>query len=295
MTQFGYRTLGFGSGGGPIFDGYYLIVGGGGAGANNQYHGGGGGAGGMRSNYGGTAIGLRPGAVYTVSVGAGGTIDTPGGQGANSAGVDSSIIGSGVSLTSTGGGFGGCYYRGGSTYDGGDGGSGGGAGAGGDGIAAAGAGNTPSTDPSQGEDGGERTDTSSKSDPGCGGGGKGEAVGDNVSSGGDGEANTITGSSVTYAGGGGGSRYPSGSSTGGSGGGGAGSSSNGSPGTDGLGGGGGGSGESGGSANGVGGDGVVIIRLATADYTGTTTGSPTVTEDGSDTIMKWTGDGSYTA
>jgi hypothetical protein len=35
--------------------------------------------------------------------------------------------------------------------------------------------------------------------------------------------------------------------------------------------------------------------MATADYSGTTTGSPTVTTSGSDTILKYTGDGSYTA
>jgi hypothetical protein len=35
--------------------------------------------------------------------------------------------------------------------------------------------------------------------------------------------------------------------------------------------------------------------MATADYTGTVTGSPTVTTDGSDTIVKFTGDGSYSS
>jgi hypothetical protein len=35
--------------------------------------------------------------------------------------------------------------------------------------------------------------------------------------------------------------------------------------------------------------------MATADYSGTTTGSPTVSQSGSDTILKYTGDGSYTA
>jgi hypothetical protein len=286
----------------PPSDGYYLIVGGGGAGGNNQYHGGGGGAGGLRENYGGTAIDLGQGAVYTVSVGAGGTIPSPGSQGINNSGEASSIIGSGVSLTSAGGGFGGSNYRlaGGSgdpgaTRDGGDGGSGGGAGAGGDGIGAAGAGDTPSTSPSQGEPGGARTGDISASTPGCGGGGKGEAVTTNSGDGGDGEANSITGASVTYAGGGGGSQYPGGTTSGGSGGGGAGSSGDGQAGTNGLGGGGGSSERNGSSAGGIGGNGVVFIRLATADYTGTTTGSPTVTTDGTDTIIKWTGDGTYTA
>ena len=40
--------------------------------------------------------------------------------------------------------------------------------------------------------------------------------------------------------------------------------------------------------------GVVILRMPTADYSGTTTGSPTVATDGSDTILKFTGSGSYT-
>jgi hypothetical protein len=35
--------------------------------------------------------------------------------------------------------------------------------------------------------------------------------------------------------------------------------------------------------------------VPTADYSGTTTGSPTVTTDGTDTIMTFTASGSYTA
>ena len=45
-----------------------------------------------------------------------------------------------------------------------------------------------------------------------------------------------------------------------------------------------------------GGSGVVILSVPTANYTGTTTGSPTVTTSGSNTIIKWTsGSGTYTA
>ena len=44
-----------------------------------------------------------------------------------------------------------------------------------------------------------------------------------------------------------------------------------------------------------GGSGVVILRMLTTDYTGTTTGSPTVTTDGSYKVVKFTGDGTYTA
>ena len=46
---------------------------------------------------------------------------------------------------------------------------------------------------------------------------------------------------------------------------------------------------------GNGGSGVVILRMATSTYTSTTTGSPTVSTDGSDTILLFTGSGSYTA
>ena len=44
-----------------------------------------------------------------------------------------------------------------------------------------------------------------------------------------------------------------------------------------------------------GGSGVVILRMPTANYSGTTTGSPTVSTDGTDTILTFTGSGSYTA
>ena len=45
---------------------------------------------------------------------------------------------------------------------------------------------------------------------------------------------------------------------------------------------------------GTGGKGVVILRLLTADYSGTTSGSPTVTTDGLYKVLKFTGTGSYT-
>ena len=44
----------------------------------------------------------------------------------------------------------------------------------------------------------------------------------------------------------------------------------------------------------IGGSGVVILRMLTANYSGTSTGSPTVTTSGSDTILTFTGSGSYT-
>ena len=39
--------------------------------------------------------------------------------------------------------------------------------------------------------------------------------------------------------------------------------------------------------------GVVILKIPTADYSGVTTGSPTVTTSGTDTIVKFTGSGSF--
>ena len=49
------------------------------------------------------------------------------------------------------------------------------------------------------------------------------------------------------------------------------------------------------ATGGVGGSGVVIIRILTVNYTGTTTGSPTVTTDGDYKVIKFTVTGSYTA
>jgi hypothetical protein len=48
-------------------------------------------------------------------------------------------------------------------------------------------------------------------------------------------------------------------------------------------------------AGGTGGSGVVIISIPTANYTAATTGSPIVTTNGSNTIIKFTASGSYTA
>ena len=46
---------------------------------------------------------------------------------------------------------------------------------------------------------------------------------------------------------------------------------------------------------GAGGSGVVILKIPTANYTGTVTGSPTVTTSGDYRIVKFTGTGNYTA
>jgi hypothetical protein len=44
-----------------------------------------------------------------------------------------------------------------------------------------------------------------------------------------------------------------------------------------------------------GGSGVVILSVPTVSYSGTTTGSPTVTTTGTRTILTFTSSGSYTA
>ena len=43
------------------------------------------------------------------------------------------------------------------------------------------------------------------------------------------------------------------------------------------------------------GSGVVILRIPTASYSGTTTGSPSASTDGADTILVYNSSGSYTA
>ena len=271
----------------------YLIVAGGGAGGeattSGGYGRGGGGAGGYLTNFGGSALVLTPSTVYTVTVGAGGAIQTDqsGGDGG-----DSILSGSDITdVTATGGGGGGGQ----DSYEAGrDGGS-----AGGGGYNSA-SGGTATPSPAQGNDGGTATAGS-----GAGGGGAGAVGGNSAGTdggdGGNGTANSITGASVTYAGGGGGGGNVKGD--GGTGGGGDGFNDSGgqiaaTAGTDNLGGGGGGAAYSsatgGKEVAGAGGKGVVILRVLTADYSGTTTGSPTVTTDGSHTVIKFTDSGSYT-
>lgn len=265
---------------------YLVVAAGGGGGGDN---GGGGGAGGYRANA-SKDFQLIAGTTYTITVGTGGlgghNDPVPGGSGnpqGNSGG--NSIF---STITSAGGGGGAS-----SSNNGVDGGSGGGGGQGG----TAGSGNVPSVSPSQGNPGAN----GGGSGTGTGGGGGGANASGSGTSGGNGTANSITGSSVTYAGGGGGGEDQAASGNagpGGSGGGGNGSNSgNGTPGTDGLGGGGGGGEQNGAAIGGQGGDGIVILRMLDSDYSGTTTGTPTVTTGvgGTDTVIQWTSSGSYTA
>lgn len=267
------------------YDIEFLVVAGGGAGGGG-FHGGGGGAGGYRTSTQTAFIGNA----ITVTVGAGGT-GVNGATGNN--GNNSSISGTGLTtITSIGGGGGGTFS---SSGDPGDGGSGGARGNDNKGFSV-GLGTS-----GQGNNGGN---ISGYGSPYAGGGGGGAgAVGSNGGStggnGGTGTANSITGSSVTYAGGGGGSIYIGTSiGTGGAGGGGNGSYNGSTPqaGTANTGGGGGGR-ASGTEATkgGNGGSGVVILKVPTANYSGTTTGSPTVTTSGDYKILKFTSSGSYTA
>lgn len=265
----------------------FLVVAGGGSGGWN--YGGGGGAGGFISN---TTTTLASGTTYTVTVGAGGPVDSGGGGSA----ANSSITGGslGTALTAIYGGIG----TGTNSHGAGNGGSGGGGG-GGNGLG-------PGTGTAgQGNNGGA---AGSGNSDGSGGGGAG-AVGQIApgstpytqgGNGGIGIASSITGSSVYYAGGGGGGSYLTGiGGSGGSGGGatgGSGTAGAGGNATVNTGGGGGGGGGGGaGGKGGAGGSGVVIMSIPTSAYTGTYTGSPTITTSGIYTILKFTGNGSYTA
>lgn len=261
------------------YSGSYLIVAGGGGGGGQE--GGGAGAGGMLTGT-QTFVG---GTTYSFTVGGGGA----GAVGQGTTGSNSTAF----SLTALGGGGGGS----GSGAAAGNGGSGGGAG-GYSNPTAKGLGTA-----GQGNNGGNGDAAPNYGGGGGGGaGGVGQAAGGSVGgNGGVGLQSSITGTATYYAGGGGGGIYSSGSGgTGGSGGGangGNGGSGTYAPsGTANTGGGGGGGGNIGGfQSGGTGGSGVIIISVPTADYSGNTTGSPTVTTSGSNTILKFTSSGSYTA
>ena len=277
----------------PISSGYmgYLVVAGGGGGGQDR--GGGGGAGGLRTTYGTLSGGgasaesdltLAAG-TYTITVGSGGTPNAYNSTTTNGA---DSVLGS---ITSLGGGGG---SGGGTAPTGADGGSGGGGGTnntetGGSGTANQGfAGGT--ADGTDGGGGGGATAVGTKGD---GNGTPSSGIGGN---GGNGLNVSITDVGVTYAGGGGaGSSGTAG--TAGTGGGGNGCGGNSSctatSGTANTGGGGGGNGGGGGGSGGNGGSGIVVLRLNTSDYSGTTTGSPTVTTNGDYTVLTYTGSGTY--
>ena len=259
---------------------YLVAAGGGSAGFSRA---GGGGAGGLVS---GTAS-FTGGAVYTIAVGGGGPTSIA--PGVATAGTNSSLSGTGIStVTANGGGVGGDAQSG-----GGGGGCGGGASSNGGGTLSGGTG-------SQGFKGGDNS--SGTSYGGAGGGGMG-AAGVNCGSsagtnGGIGITSSITGTSTYYCGGGGGGSNGGTTGSGGLGGGGNGAAAldgAGNPGTANTGGGGGGGRNNTIPTNGgAGGSGVVILSVPSSAYSGTTTGSPTVTTSGSNTILKFTGNGTYT-
>ena len=283
----------------------YLVVAGGASGGGTLQWGGGGGAGGFRTSFGTTSGGgsssesditLAAG-TYTVTIGAGGAAQTTNDIAGNN-GSDSLIAKSGLTtITSIAGGKGAGRFTGTLNTDpAGIGGSGGG-----------GIGNTNMSSnigaagtANQGYAGGSGGGNSNQA-LGGGGGGAG-SVGQNGAndSGGNGGSSlniNITGSTVAYAGGGGAGTYSS-SNQGSGGGAGAGSGGRGdgvSPTTGGsatanTGSGGGGGGV---ASTGAGGSGVVILRLRTTDYSGSTTGSPTVTTVGTETVLTFTGSGTY--
>jgi len=286
----------------------FLVIAGGGGGSG-AYYAGGGGAGGYRNSYnsessgGGasaeTSLIFEPSIVYTITVGAGGA----GGQtNVGSQGSSSSISGSNITTISTvGGGYGG--HSAANSSNGGDGGSGGGGGS--DSFDTLGGSGTSN----QGYDGAIGQLGGAAGSPG-GGGGAGQvgqtgtpSPGSYVTvggSGGNGVASTITGSSVYRAGGGGAGSYEGTKGSGGLGGGGAGardlSSEQAQSGTANTGGGGGGACHNRNSTinGGSGGSGVVILRMPTAEFSGTYTGTPSISNSGSDTILVFNSSGSYT-
>lgn len=258
----------------------YLAIGGGSGGGANIGSGGGGGGGGdaVYNTY-----STLPGVVYTVTLGSGGAAGAVGNATTLSAtGLGTITAAGGTCITTysstvgTNGGNSGQIINGVSTsYTGGT---------------------TAGTNSALNVVGGGGAGSAANGGNGTAGGASG--------AGGNGYASTITGSNLNYGGGGSGGASGGGSCSiapGGAGGGGAGQLGTGGTavaGTVNTGGGGGGAGGQYNVAAGTsaaGGSGVVIISVPTANYTGITTGSPTVTTNGSNTVMKFTTSGSYTA
>lgn len=254
--------------------------GGGGGGSANTTAGAGGGAGGFVYQTGQNISNL---AAYTITVGSGGAGGAA--QAAGTIGNASSMLGTGISITTDGGGAGA------TTATGGNGASGGG------GVATGNAGGTGEA--GQGHNGGAGASTGQ-----AGGGGGAGAVGTAASAagsaGGAGSANSISGASVTYAGGGGSGATSGAGGAGGTGGGGAGSANGTNPpggnaATANTGGGGGGAGLANAGSNaggGSGGSGIVIISIPTGIVTSAIGGTHT-TSGGRD-IWTFTSSGTWT-
>jgi hypothetical protein len=252
----------------------YLVIAGGGGGGYNAA--GGGGGGGYRSSVVGESSGggasaesqitLTGGTVYTVTIGAGGTV--VGGSGTSTNGGNSVFS----SITSIGGGGAGSNTSIESGGPGANGGSGGGA--------AGGFGATSGT-VGQGYGGGSSAKVNGSYTIGGGGGGAAAAGGNATSTacgnGGNGVTSSITGSAIARAGGGGAKGFKSGGSP--------------APGSNGSGGGGDANTGGGGFGDVNGGSGVVIIR-----YQGVQRGTGgTITSSSGYTIHTFTSSGSYTA
>jgi hypothetical protein len=259
------------------------IAGGASGGIENARSGGGGGAGGLRTSFGTTSGGgasaesniTLASETYTITIGAGGASSSSSPSAGNDGSLSSIAAPSITTISSVGGGGGGAPGTGRTGGSGGGGAHGGNAG---------GSGTT-----NQGFAGG--TGTGESPYAGAGGGGAG-AVGGGSSAGsagagGNGVEVSITGVATFYAGGGGGGGNAD--AAGGTGGGGHGATGTANAGTTNTGSGGGGAQ----TTSGAGGSGVVILRLRTSEYSGTTTGSPTVTTVGDETVLKFTGSGTY--
>lgn len=291
------------------YDIEYLMIGGGGGGCTSYAWAGGagGGAGGYLTA---TGFTIDDATTYTITVGAGSpqaADDAIGSQGSST---------TFSTLTAYGGGRGKGYFgnataTGGATTS---------PASAGELTATIGSGGGKSTETRDGGEGPNYTWNSTQGNSGgasadyaqCGGGGAGAAAvnrsytnaptGEN---GGNGLASSITGSSITRAGGGGGGGAPgygtAANTSGGSGGGGIGGGEevDGGAGTVNTGsGGGGGSGNNGGATNrynngGAGGSGLVVLKIPTVSYSGVTTGSPTISTSGSNTILIYNGTGTY--
>ena len=300
MTQFGYRTLGFGSGviPGVPYNIDILVVGGGASGGGGDA-GGGGGAGGLIYK---TSHEITSRITYNVVIGAGGVgVDDTGGN----QGVDTTWTGKTVEFTAKGGGSGG---RNGATNNAGegayDGGSGGGDGYGGGyngGNAPQGGSETQTGQSGDsgtygfGNDGGTgRTHTPGPGwvyNPAGGGGAGGVGADCSHNSNVSGSGGTGKDYSAVFADEGDSGWFGSASAGGGT----AGGNLNSSAAQANTGGGSGGGGGPGGGDSGAGGSGVICFKVLTADYSGTTTGSPTTRVVGDYTIVEFTGTGSYTA
>jgi len=248
----------------PTYGGEMLICGGGGSGGcgqNASHYGGGAGAGQVIHML---DFMFTVGEVYTITVGAGvswtdnqNSAGTPG----NASSVE--VGNAGKVFTMSGGGRGAGYYNSTATSPGGGGAY--------PGTGSPGAQQGNFSDPSFFRIGNPLAGSSYGTGGQAGGGGGATGAGSSNGTGGSGYTSTITGSSVVYSKGG---HQP-------------GATANTTY----------GSGGNGGRNNNVGTagiQGVVIMRIPTASYSGTSTGSPTAATSGIYTILTFTANGSYT-